>query len=127
MANVPEDLHYSKDHEWISALSGEAIVGVSQYAIEQLGDVVHIDLPKIGAEFKEGEVFGTIESTKTVSDLYMPGSGRVVAVNKAAVENPESLQKDPYEGGWLVKIALDKKPEAVLDRKEYENYIRENG
>jgi glycine cleavage system H protein len=123
----PENFYYSKDHEWISALSGEALVGVSQYAIDQLGDVVHIDLPPVGKEFKEGEVFGTIESTKTVSDLYLPGSGKIVAVNKEAVKNPESLQQDPYQAGWLVKVALAKKPEAVLSREAYENYIRENG
>jgi glycine cleavage system H protein len=125
--DFPEKFYYSKDHEWISTLSGEASVGVSHYAVEQLGDVVHIDLPAVGAEFKEGEVFGTIESTKTVSDLYMPGSGKIVAVNKDALAKPESLQEDPYDQGWLVKVALSKKPEAVLNRHDYENYIKENG
>jgi glycine cleavage system H protein len=124
--DFPEKFFYSKDHEWISSLSGEATVGVSHYAIEQLGDVVHIDLPAVGAEFKEGEVFGTIESTKTVSDLYMPGSGKVVAINKIATAKPETLQEDPYDQGWLVKIALSKKPEGVLNCKDYESYISES-
>lgn len=122
---IPEQLFYSKDHEWISGTSGEVLVGVSQYAIEQLGDVVHIELPRVGDEFSEGEVFGTIESTKTVSDLYLPGTGKITAVNKAVLANPESLQDDPYDGGWLVKVALVDKPEEVMNSQEYENYLRD--
>ena len=123
--DFPEQLYYSKDHEWVSGLSGEVLVGVTQYAIDQLGDVVHIELPRVGEEFSEGEVFGTIESTKTVSDLYLPGTGKIIAVNKAIVTNPESLQDDPYDGGWLVKIALADKPEDVMNQQEYENYLRD--
>ncbi len=121
----PEHYLYSNDHEWLSSVSGEALVGVSHYAIEQLGDVVHIDLPRVGEEFTEGQVFGTIESTKTVSDLYIPASGRVLAVNSAVVAKPESLQEDPYEEGWLIKIAVTERPEKVMNCRDYVSFIQD--
>jgi glycine cleavage system H protein len=121
----PEHYFYSNDHEWLSSLTGEAQVGVSHYAIEQLGDVVHIDLPRVGQEFTEGDVFGTIESTKTVSDLYIPASGTVIAVNQAVVTKPESLQEDPYDGGWLIKIAVKEKPKKVMNCPDYVNFIQD--
>jgi glycine cleavage system H protein len=121
----PKDFYYSNDHEWISGLGGEALVGVSHYAIEQLGDVVHIDLPKVGQEFGEGEVFGTIESTKTVSDLYLPAAGKIVAVNTALLQAPEKVQEDPYDGGWLVKIAVKNQPKTIMNCSQYEGYLRD--
>jgi glycine cleavage system H protein len=125
--DFPENLYYTKDHEWLSSLSGTAKVGVSSYAIEQLGDIVHIDLPAVGASFSAHDSFGTIESTKTVSDLYMPAAGKVVAVNEAIASNPQSLQDDPYKNGWLVKIELtrDVGKANLLDSDQYESYIQE--
>ena len=124
----PSSLKYTKDHEWIDAQAATATVGVTSYAIEQLGDIVHVELPQVGETFDAGAAFGTIESTKTVSDLYMPVAGKVVEVNKAAVGSPESLQDDPYKSGWLVKIQLSGKLDsgALLDAKAYEKYVAEN-
>ena len=124
--NIPSDLLYTKDHEWISAKTGSATVGISSYAIEQLGDVVHIELPQVGDEITQGSSFGTIESTKTVSDLYLPGSGKIIAVNDAISQNPESLCQDPYQKGWLVKIKLEKDlDQEIMNADEYTSYTQE--
>jgi glycine cleavage system H protein len=124
----PSGLKYTKDHEWLDAQATTATVGVTAYAIDQLGDIVHVELPQVGETFDAGAAFGTIESTKTVSDLYMPVGGKVVEVNKAAVGQPESLQADPYKNGWLVKIEFKGKLESaqLLDAKAYEKYVAEN-
>ena len=122
----PNKLFYTKDHEWISATSGQALVGVSEFAIDQLGDIVHIELPETGTKISAGDSFGTIESTKTVSDLYAPGSGTIVAVNEAIKKNPERLQQDAYKDGWLIKVELTgKAPSDLMDASSYENYIKE--
>ena len=119
-----ENVYYTKDHEWISAKTGHARVGVSAYAIKQLGDIVHIELPEVGDTFEKGDSFGTIESTKTVSDLYLPAKGKVVEVNKELLENPESLQNDPYKNGWLVKIELSETiNNGLFDKSSYEKYL----
>jgi len=126
--DFPSGLKYTKDHEWIDAQAATATVGVTAYAIDQLGDIVHVELPQVGESFDAGAAFGTIESTKTVSDLYMPVSGKVVEVNKTAVSTPEGLQDDPYKNGWLVKIELKGKvdPAQLLDSKAYAKYVAEN-
>ncbi len=127
--NFPKNFKYTKDHEWIELQGQIAKVGVSAYAIEQLGDIVHIELPKSGTTFKAGESFGTIESTKTVSDLYMPVAGKISEVNQAALQKPELLQEDPYQQGWLVKIALEKDTSiaGLFGSDDYEKYLRESG
>lgn len=121
----PVGLKYTKDHEWIELSSSVAKVGVTAYAIDQLGDIVHVDLPKVGDTFEAGAAFGTIESTKTVSDLYMPVAGKVIEINKAATDNPESLQSDPYKNGWLVKLEVKGTPSAgsLLDAPAYEAFV----
>lgn len=126
--NFPAGLKYTKDHEWIDATSNTARVGVTAYAIEQLGDIVHVELPQVGESFDAGSAFGTIESTKTVSDLYMPVSGKVVEVNTAATGKPESLQDDPYKIGWLVKIEIKGQPDTakLLDAKAYEKFVADS-
>lgn len=124
--NYPSELKYTKEHEWISAAkSGQSLVGVTPYAIEQLGDIVHIDLPQVGEVFSEGASFGTIESTKTVSDLYMPVAGKVVAVNAALAKSPERLQEDPYKEGWLIKIEASGPgaTSALMESSVYEEFI----
>jgi glycine cleavage system H protein len=123
----PTNFKYTKDHEWIDAQGKTATVGVTAYAVEQLGDIVFVDLPEEGKSFKAGDSFGTIESTKTVSDLYMPVSGKVTAVNAALKGAPESLQADTYKNGWLIKIEIDNPSDvsALLDAKAYESFIKE--
>jgi len=123
----PAGLKYTKDHEWIDNTTGVAKIGVTAFAVDQLGDIVHVELPKVGESFDTGAAFGTVESTKTVSDLYMPIAGKVTDVNQALIANPESLQADPYNNGWLVKISITGKPEGqLLDEKAYENYVAES-
>lgn len=125
--DFPAALKYTKDHEWIESSSKTAKIGVTSFAVEQLGDIVHVELPQVGESFDAGASFGTIESTKTVSDLYMPVSCKIVEVNKNAVASPESLQADPYKEGWLVKVeitgTLDQS--ALLDAKAYEAFVSE--
>ncbi len=124
----PDNYFYSKEHEWLSDKKGIVTVGVSAFAIDQLGDIVHIDLPENnGQSYGAGDSFGTIESTKTVSDLYMPASGKIVAINKAVLESPESLQEDPYDKGWLVKISIDQSPDNLMSAKEYQDYLNQEG
>ncbi|MBP9707944.1 MAG: glycine cleavage system protein GcvH [Oligoflexales bacterium] len=125
--DFPSALKYTKDHEWVKIEGDHATVGITAYAIEQLGDIVFVELPAVGTEFDEASPFGTVESTKTVSDLYMPLTGKVEATNAAIVEAPESLQNDPYEAGWLVKVKL-KSPGAsgeLLSAAEYQKFISE--
>jgi len=123
----PNGLKYTKDHEWIDTSSAPISIGVTAYAVEQLGDIVHVELPNVGEQFEAGAAFGTIESTKTVSDLYMPVAGKVVEVNKATVANPQSLQDDPYKSGWLVKIEAKSKVDmaGLLDAKAYQHFVAE--
>lgn len=123
----PKNFKYTKDHEWIDAQGTSGTIGVTGYAVEQLGDIVHIDLPEAGKTYKAGDSFGTIESTKTVSDLYMPVAGKVTAINSAVKNAPESLQGDTYKNGWLVKIELTNPSEVtgLLDAAAYEAFIKE--
>ncbi len=124
--DFPASLKYTKDHECIDSTSGTAKVGVTSYAVEQLGDIVHIELPKVGDTFAQGAPFGTIESTKTVSDLYLPVAGKIVAVNGAALSAPESLQDDSYENGWLVKVEITSPANDLLDAAAYQKFVSEN-
>ncbi len=123
----PANLKYTKDHEWIDVQGNSGTVGVTAYAVEQLGDIVHIDLPEAGKSYKAGDSFGTIESTKTVSDLYMPVTGKVTAVNQTLKSAPESLQTDSYKNGWLVKIEMTNTSETsgLLDAKGYDAFVKE--
>ena len=122
-----KNLKFTKDHEWVDAQGTSGTIGVTAYAIEQLGDIVHIDLPEAGKVYKTGDSFGTIESTKTVSDLYMPVAGKITAVNAAVKKAPESLQTDAYKNGWLVKIEISNPSEvaALLDANGYDSFIKE--
>jgi glycine cleavage system H protein len=101
----PSELKYTNDHEWIRLEGGEARVGITEYAQKQLGDVVFLELPEVGRVLERGEVFGTIESVKAVSELFTPVSGEVTAVNKALVERPETVNTDPH-GAWMITIKL---------------------
>lgn len=124
--HFPNNIYFTEDHEWISSLSGSAKVGISSFAVEQLGDIVHIDLPKVGKVFDAKDPFGTVESTKTVSDLYMPGKGKVVAVNEDLLKQPELLATDPYQKGWLIKVELDTEIKDLMNSESYEAYIKDH-
>ena len=118
---IPPDLHYTKDHEWISVDGERGRIGITSFAQEQLGDVVFVELPEVGRTFAQGEQFGSIESVKAVSDLYCPVSGEVVEVNAAAAEEPEQVNQDPF-GTWLIAVRLHK-PEELLSLLDAAGYV----
>ncbi len=119
--NIPENLKYTKDHEWIRVEGGDAIVGITDYAQGELGDIVFIEIETEGEELAKEEVFGTIEAVKTVSDMFMPIGGEVLEVNAKLEESPEVVNKDPYGDGWLIKIKLADMAEVeeLLDAAAY--------
>ncbi len=120
----PADLKYTKDHEWLKpAGDGTALVGITNYAQDALGDVVFVDLPEAGASFAEGEEFGTVESVKTVSELNMPTAGEVLEVNDTLGDHPEAVNEDPYGKGWLVKIKLSGDLSGLLDATAYQALV----
>jgi glycine cleavage system H protein len=125
MANIPENLRYSKDHEWVSVDGDNATIGITDYAQQQLGDVVYVELPKAGETFTEHEAFGSVESVKAVSEIFTPISGEVTEVNDGLNDTPEVVNTDPYEGGWMVKLKMSNTGEvdALLSAAEYEEYL----
>ena len=127
MANTPEDLTYTKDHEWVRVKGEEATVGITDHAQQQLGDVVYVELPKVGDKFETSEPFGSVESVKAVSEIYMPLSGNVVEVNDALNDSPELVNEDPYGDGWMIRIKIENlsQVDALLTSIEYEDYIKE--
>jgi glycine cleavage system H protein len=114
----PSDLKYTKDHEWIRLGGGDAQVGITDYAQKQLGDVVYLELPAVGRALKKGEVFGTIESVKAVSELYSPVDGEVTGVNSALAQNPEAVNKDPH-GSWMITIKVSGGQQDLIDAAAY--------
>ncbi|WP_040918999.1 glycine cleavage system protein GcvH [Saccharomonospora glauca] len=124
--STPEELRYTEEHEWVVAIDGgRARVGITEYAQDQLGDVVFVELPEVGTHLDMGEPFGEIESTKSVSELFAPVDGEVVAVNDAVVSSPELVNSDPYGEGWLIEVALDDAGavDALLDAEAYQRVI----
>jgi glycine cleavage system H protein len=119
--NLPENIKYSKDHEWASIQGDVVTVGINDYAQDQLGEVVFVEMPQVGDSFDEGEEFGTVESVKAVSELYCPVSGEVVEVNDALEDAPELVNNDPYQGGWIMKIKTDNPSEMdnLMDKAAY--------
>ena len=126
MANVPEDLHYSKDHEWVRVEGQVAVVGITDYAQDSLGDVVYVELPKPGEEFAANESFGSVESVKAVSEVFSPVSGEVVALNETLADEPEKVNQDPYGEGWMIQIKMSKPGEvdSLLTAAEYEDFTK---
>ncbi|HQE95245.1 MAG TPA: glycine cleavage system protein GcvH [Candidatus Marinimicrobia bacterium] len=122
---VPANLKYTKDHEWARIEGAVAVVGITDYAQSQLGDVVYIDLPKVGDVVARGDVIGTIEAVKTVADIYSPVSGEIVAVNSALKDASELVNKDPYGEGWIASLKLSNSMEleALLAPADYEKLI----
>ncbi len=124
--NFPENLKYTKDHEWIR-MDGEdnALIGITDFAQGELGDIVYVDISTIGNELAEGDLFGTVEAVKTVSDLFMPVSGTVLEVNPALEKEPELVNTDPYENGWMIKIKIKNKTDldGLMDVTSYQNLV----
>lgn len=123
--NFPDDLRYTKDHEWIKVEGDSATIGITEYAQGELGDIVFVEIDTEGELLEKGEVFGTIEAVKTVSDLYMPVSGTIDEVNPALEDAPDLVNKDPYNEGWLIKIKVKDASEVgdLLDSKAYAELI----
>jgi glycine cleavage system H protein len=109
--NFPGDVMYTDDHEWIKVDNDETIIGISDYAQDQLGDIVFVELPQVGETFERGAEFGTVESVKAVSELFLPVSGEVVAINETLDDTPELVNNEPYTGGWMVRVKLSDKSE----------------
>ena len=126
MANVPDNLHYSKDHEWVRVEEDMAVIGITDHAQEQLGDVVYVELPKAGEEFAAHDSFGSVESVKAVSEIFTPVSGKVAEVNQSLADEPEKVNKDPYGEGWMIKMTLSKSGEvdSLLTAAEYEDFTK---
>ena len=126
MANVPEDLQYSKDHEWIRVEGGAGTVGITDHAQHALGDVVYVELPKAGDTFAAHEVFGSVESVKAVSELFCPVGGSVVEVNESLQDEPEKVNTDPYGAGWMIRLKVSDAGEVdkLLSAIEYEDFIK---
>jgi glycine cleavage system H protein len=127
MANTPEDLGYTKDHEWVRVRGDQATIGITDHAQKQLGDVVYVELPKVGDKFELTEPFGSVESVKAVSEIYMPLTGSVVEVNASLNDSPEQVNEDPYGDGWMIVIKMDNpaQVDGLLNSAEYEDYIKE--
>ena len=124
--NFPPELKYTKDHEWIKVDGENAIIGITEFAQKELGDIVYVELETEDETLDEGEVFGTIEAVKTVSDLFMPMAGKVTEVNSGLEDNPEIVNSDPYGEGWMIKIKFDQKTNDLLSAQEYQELIGEN-
>lgn len=123
--NFPSELKYTKDHEWIKVNGNEAVIGITEFAQRELGDIVYIDINTIGAEVAKDEVFGTVEAVKTVSDLFMPVTGTVLELNEKLDSAPELVNQDPYGDGWMVKIEIKSADELdnLLSADEYKDQI----
>lgn len=120
MSNIPSDLKYTKSHEWVRVEGDTATIGISDFAQSELGDVVYVDLPSVGKMLAVGDIFGSVESVKTVSDLYAPVPGEVVEINESLASASENVNTDPYGNGWMIKIKLSAEiPADLLDAEAY--------
>lgn len=123
--SLTEGILCSKTHEYILEKDGKYIIGLTDYAVEQLGDIVFLELPDVGAEFTKGEVFATVESVKAASEIYMPIGGKIIEINETVVDNPEILNESPFEKGWLVKVESETATADSIDLLEYDDYKEE--
>ena len=123
--NFPENLRYTKDHEWIKIDGDEATVGITDFAQRELGDIVYVEIESVGKDLKAGEIFGTVEAVKTVSDLYLPSSGSVSKVNPNLNSNPEAVNSDPYGEGWMIKMRVSNPSELdeLLSSEAYQQLV----
>jgi len=125
----PSDLRYTQEHEWARLEGNVATIGITKFAVEQLGDITMVDLPKEGEAISKGAVFGTVESVKAVSDLFAPISGKVLKVNDPLNDTPEVVNEDCYDEGWMIQVEVSdaKELEALMTAKQYEEYLKEQG
>ena len=123
--NIPSNLKYTNEHEWIKVENDIATVGITDFAQSELGDIVFLELPNVGDVFDKNDIFGTVEAVKTLADLYLPVSGKIVDINSSLEDVPESINKDPYDKGWIVKIQLkdSKEVESLLSYNDYKKLI----
>jgi glycine cleavage system H protein len=123
--NFPDNLKYTKDHEWVRVEGNTAIIGITDFAQSELGDIVYVEIETEGEELAKEQVFGTVEAVKTVSDLFMPVSGKVLEVNPKLTTNPEGVNKDPYGDGWMIKVEMKDAGEAsrLLSAADYKNLV----
>jgi glycine cleavage system H protein len=123
--NIPSDLHYTTDHEWIRSSGNRATVGITDFAQGELGDIVFVEIETVGKQLEQGQTFGSIEAVKTVSDLFMPVSGKVLHINEKINESPDLINNDPYGEGWLIEIEIKNEHEVneLLDAAGYEKLI----
>ena len=123
--NIPKNLLYTSEHEWVKIEGNTATIGITDFAQGELGDIIFLEFPDLDAVFNVGDIFGTIEAVKTVSDLYMPLEGKIVEVNNILNDNPEKVNEDPYGKGWMVKIIIDENAtkDQLLDSKKYNQLI----
>lgn len=123
--NYPDNLRYTKDHEWIRIEGDEAVIGITDFAQHELGDIVYVEVETIGQELKEGDVFGTVEAVKTVSDLFLPVAGSITEVNPNLNSNPELVNSDPYGQGWMVRMKLANVEDAngLMDAAAYKQLV----
>ena len=119
MSSIPNELSYTKEHEWVSSVDLTYTMGITDYAQAALGDIVYVQLPKVGEAIVAGKVCGEVESTKSVSDIYAPVTGTIVAINDALSNSPETINSDPYGGGWLAKIEVSAAPSDLLTAAQY--------
>jgi len=122
---VPENLKYTNEHEWVKIEKDEAIIGITNYAQSELGDIIFIEFPSLGDKVKQNDVSGTIEAVKTVADIFAPLSGEIIEINSELESNPEYVNSDPYEKGWLIKMKIDKNSSdaALLNSAQYSDLI----
>jgi glycine cleavage system H protein len=126
MSNIPEDLHYSKDHEWVRVENDIGTIGITDHAQHALGDVVYVELPKVGDRFAASEVFGSVESVKAASELFSPVGGEVTESNETLNDSPEKVNADPYGAAWMIKVRLSNAGEVdkLMNAAEYEDYLK---
>lgn len=126
LSHTPDHLQYTKEHEWVRIEGNQAYIGITHFAQSELGDIVFVELPDVGTDIRSGEPFGTVESVKTVSDLFAPVSGKVVQVNEALADAPEKVNEEPYDAGWMLVVELSAGYEPVLmSAAEYEGLVSE--
>ena len=119
--NIPNNLKYTKNHEWVLVQGKQALIGITDFAQGELGDIIFVELPEVGDKFSKDDVFGTIEAVKTVADLYMPVSGEIIELNNVIEDSPELINTSPHESGWIIKIKITEKSEvdSLLNENQY--------
>lgn len=126
MSGLPQELKYSKEHEWVRVEGNKVYIGITEFAQSELGDIVFVELPEVGDELSQHATFGTVESVKTVSDLYAPVSGKIVEINEALTDSPEKVNESPYGDGWMVAVEMSDPSEldSLLNAAQYEEIIK---